>query len=144
MIIHSNRRLSDRYLDTTQASLPPMRPETINGNRASADIASADWPSPMQRRNPFPCTPDPTQSCLKNGFDTTLLSPMVFHRQDHGGWGIGFAASHVGSFFRNARKTLPERHPVAIGVSMWRITRVRFPVGSSSCLLHRGLKKKQP
>ena len=56
----------------------------------------------LQRRFPFPGTPDPTQICLKNGFDPTLSYNVVFKAKDPYVLGIGFAAFRdAGSFFRN-------------------------------------------
>jgi hypothetical protein len=76
MIVHSNplpyRPLT---LDTSQASLTTHASESIDGViGASAEIAPADWAfAKCSAESPFPGTPDPTQICLKNGFDPKLL-----------------------------------------------------------------------
>jgi Alpha/beta hydrolase domain len=127
MMLHSNP-LPYRpvTLDTGQASLTTHASETIDGViGATADIASADWAfARCSADNPFPGTPDPTQICLKNGFDPKLLYQVVFTAQDPPVLGIGLAAFRdVGSFFRNATQDdVGTPNPVANGVS-WAITR---------------------
>src|SRR4029453_6021430 len=54
--------------------------------------------------NPFPGTPDPTQICLKAGFDRKKLYQVVFTAADPYGLAIGFAAwRDVGLFFKTAK-----------------------------------------
>ena len=86
---------------------------------ATAEIAPTDWAfAKCSAENPFPGTPDPTQICLKNGFDPKLLYQVVFTAKDPLVLGIGFAAFRdVASFFRNAtpgrRRARPIRSPTA-------------------------------
>jgi hypothetical protein len=108
-------------LDTRDASLTTHASETIDGViGATATIPSGDWAfARCSAENPFPGTPDPTQICLKDGFDAKLLYQVVFTAKDPPVLGIGFAAFRdVGSFFRNATKDdTGTPNPVANGVS---------------------------
>jgi hypothetical protein len=53
--------------------------------------------------NPFPGKPDPTQICLKSGFDPKRLYQVVFTAADPSVLGIGFAAwRDVAAFFKKA------------------------------------------
>ena len=72
MIMHSNPMpYRPASLDTKEASLATHASETIDGTiGATAEIAPSDWAfAKCSAQNPFPGTPDPTQICLKNGFD---------------------------------------------------------------------------
>ena len=92
-------------LDTTRATLTTHRAETMDGKITEGPaIASSDWAwAKCSATNPFPGTPDPTQICVKNGFDPKLLYQVVFTSQDAYVLGIGFAAFRdVGSFFRKS------------------------------------------
>jgi hypothetical protein len=134
MIVHSNpvpyRPVS---LDTRQATLTTHASESIDGViGATAEIASADWAfAKCSAENPFPGTPDPTQICLKNGFDPKLLYQLVFTAKDPRVMGIGFAAFRdMASFFRNAAQDdAGTPNPVAGGVA-WTITRGRSQSGN--------------
>src|SRR6266571_6805095 len=127
MIVHSNpvpyRPIS---LDTSEASLTTHASESIDGVvGATAAVAATDWAfAKCSAENPFPGTPDPTQICLKNGFDPQLLYQVVFSAKDPPVLGIGFAAFRdVGTFFKNAKQDdAGTPNPVANGVS-WAITR---------------------
>lgn len=68
-------------------------------------IPPTDWAwAKCDAANPFPGTPDPTQICLKNGFDASKLYQVVFKSADAYALGIGFAAwRDVGMFFKTAR-----------------------------------------
>jgi hypothetical protein len=91
-------------LDTTQATLTTHTHETVDGVvTVGSVIPSTDWAwAKCDASNPFPGTPDPTQICLKNGFDPTLLYQVVFTAKDPYVLGVGFAAFRdVASFFRN-------------------------------------------
>ena len=93
-------------LDTKEASLTTHASETIDGViGATAEIAPGDWAfAKCDADHPFPGTPDPTQICLKNGFDPNLLYQVVFTAKDPLVLGIGFAAFRdVGSFFKIRR-----------------------------------------
>ena len=140
MIVHSNPMpYRPASLDTKEASLTTHASETIDGKiGATADVASADWAfAKCSAETPFPGTPDPTQICLKNGFDPNLLYQVVFTAKDPLVLGIGFAAFRdVASFFRNAAQDdAGTPNPVAGGVS-WAITRGRFAVGQFRARLH--------
>lgn len=67
-------------------------------------MAPTDWAwARCDAANPFPGTPDPTQICLKGGFDGNRLYQVVFTAQDPYVLGIGFAAwRDVGAFFKRA------------------------------------------
>ncbi|MGE5096365.1 MAG: alpha/beta hydrolase domain-containing protein [Betaproteobacteria bacterium] len=91
-------------LDTTQATLTTHTHETVDGVvTVGTTIPSTDWAwAKCDATHPFPGVPDPTQICLKNGFDPTLLYQVVFTAKDPYVLGIGFAAFRdVASFFRN-------------------------------------------
>ena len=68
-------------------------------------IADADWAwAKCDTGSPFPGTPDPTQICLKNGFDARRLYQVVFTSADAYALGVGFAAwRDVSVFFKTAR-----------------------------------------
>jgi hypothetical protein len=127
MIIHSNPMpYRPASLDTKEATLTTHASETINGEiGASAEIAPGDWAfAKCTTESPFPGTPDPTQICLKNGFDPNLLYQVVFTAKDPSVLGIGFAAFRdMASFFRNAAQDdSGAPNPLAGGVS-YAITR---------------------
>ena len=127
MIIHSNPMpYRPASLDTKEARLTTHASETIDGTiGTTAEIAPSDWAfAKCSPENPFPGTPDPTQICLKNGFDPNLLYQVTFAAKDPPVLGIGFAAYRdVGSFFRNAAQDdAGTPNPIASGVS-WAITR---------------------
>jgi hypothetical protein len=127
MMVHSNPLpYRPASLDTTVASLTTHASETIDGVvGATAEIAPADWAfARCSAASPFPGTPDPTQICLKNGFDPNLLYQVTFTAKDPPVLGIGFAAFRdVASFFRNAAQDdAGARNPLAGGVS-WTISR---------------------
>ncbi len=127
MIVHSNPMpYRPASLDTEEASLTTHASETIDGTiGATAEIAPSDWAfAKCGAGNPFPGTPDPTQICLKNGFDPNLLYQVTFTANDPPVLGIGFAAFRdVGSFFRSAAQDdAGTPNPIAGGVS-WAITR---------------------
>jgi len=92
-------------LDTTKATLTTHTAETIDGKiSGERTVASSDWAwAKCNADNPFPGTPDPTQICVKGGFDPKLLYQVVFTAQDPYVLGIGFAAFRdVAAFFRFA------------------------------------------
>jgi hypothetical protein len=127
MIVHNNPvPYRPMTLDTSRATLTTHASETIDGViGGSTAIAPTDWAfAKCGADNPFPGTPDPTQICLKDGFDPKLLYQVVFTAQDPPVLGIGFAAFRdVGSFFRNAAQDdVGTPNPIANGVS-WAISR---------------------
>ncbi len=113
-------------LDTAKATLTTHASETIDGKIGqTATVAPGDWAwAKCDAGHPFPGTPDPTQVCLKNGFDPALLYQVIFTAKDPPVLGIGFAAFRdLGSFFRYAAKDdggTP--NPLAGGVT-WSISR---------------------
>ncbi len=92
-------------LDTTQATLVSRDHETMEGVvTGETKIASTDWAWAKcgGANPPFPGTPDPTQICLKNGFDATKLYQVVFTARDPYVLGVGFAAFRdLASFLKN-------------------------------------------
>ena len=93
-------------LDTTQARLIARTAESMTGEvSGEREIASGDWAwARCTAASPFPGTPDPTQVCLRNGFDPTLIYTVVFPAKDPYVLGIGFASFRdLGSFFRYAQ-----------------------------------------
>ena len=69
------------------------------------ESASSDWAwAQCDAQRPFPGIPDPTQICLKSGFDPKRLYQVTFEAQDPYVLGVGFAAwRDVGAFFKQAR-----------------------------------------
>jgi hypothetical protein len=134
-------------LDTTKATLETHAAETIDGTITGArPVAAGDWAwARCTAENPFPGTPDPTQICVKGGFDPTLLYQVVFTAQDPYVLGIGFAAFRdVASFFRTARTdSVGTVNPVAGGVS-WIISRGRSQSGRFlRAFLHLGFNQDE-
>src|SRR5436190_1662372 len=134
MIVHSNPvPYRPATLDTSEATLTTHASESIEGViGAIGTIAPADWRfAQCSAENPFPGTPDPTQICLKDGFDPKLLYQVVFTAKDPPVLGIGMAAFRdVGSFFRNAAQDdVGMPNPVANGIS-WAITRGSSQAGN--------------
>ena len=92
-------------MDTTQSKLVSRGGENQRGEVTDeVAIVSTDWAwAKCDAANPFPGTPDPTQICLKNGFDATRLYQVVFTAADPYVLGIGFAAwRDIGAFFKRA------------------------------------------
>lgn len=92
-------------LDTTQARLVSRGGENMRGDVVDeVTIAPTDWAwARCDATHPFPGLPDPTQICLKNGFDPARLYQVVFTAADPYVLGIGFAAwRDVGAFFKKA------------------------------------------
>jgi len=134
IIVHSNPvPYKPASLDTRTATLTTHASETLGGViGTTAEVPSTDWAwARCSSTNPFPGTPDPTQVCLKNGFDPKLLYQVVFTAKDPMVLGIGFAAFRdAASFFRNAAaddEGTP--NPLARQVS-WVITRGSSQSGS--------------
>jgi hypothetical protein len=134
-------------LDTTQAKLTTHLAETIDGKITEGPaIPSGDWAwAKCSATNPFPGTSDPTQICLKNGFDPKLLYQVVFTSQDAYVLGIGFAAFRdVASFFKYAQKDDEGTpNPVAGNVS-WVITRGQSQSGNYlRAMIHLGFTQDE-
>ena len=93
-------------LDTRESRLVARVAESTRGEViGETPIAPGDWAwARCDAANPFPGTPDPTQICLKNGFDVTRLYQVVFKSADAYALGVGLAAwRDVGMFFKTAR-----------------------------------------
>lgn len=113
-------------LDTAQATLTTHTHETVDGVvTVGSTIPSTDWAwAKCDATHPFPGVPDPTQICLKDGFDRTLLYQVVFTAKDPYVLGIGFAAFRdVAAFFHNqAADDFGTPNPLAGGIR-WVIAR---------------------
>ena len=93
-------------LDTRQSRLVSRVAESTRGEViGEVEIASSDWAwARCDAAHPFPGIADPTQICLKNGFDAARLYMVTFTSHDAYPLGIGFAAwRDVGQFFKTAR-----------------------------------------
>jgi len=93
-------------LDTHEAKLVTRTHETMQGVvSGEVVVPSTDWAwARCSATEPFPGTPDPTQICVKGGFDATKLYQVVFKAKDPYVLGVGFAAwRDVGAFFKNAK-----------------------------------------
>jgi Alpha/beta hydrolase domain len=113
-------------LDTGKAVLTTHASEDMDGKIGeTTTIAPSDWAwAKCSATNPFPGTPDPTQICLKKGFDPSLLYQIVFTAKDPYVLGIGFAAFRdVGSFFRYAAKDDTGTPNPLAGDIKWTISR---------------------
>ena len=116
-------------LDTTKSKLVSRGGENMRGEVTDeVAIAASDWAwAQCDANNPFPGKPDPTQICLKNGFDPARLYQVVFTAADPYVLGVGFAAwRDVGAFFKKANaddsgspNPLAKRvtHSIARGIS---------------------------
>jgi hypothetical protein len=93
-------------LDTRASRLVSRVAESTRGEViGETAIAPGDWAwARCDASHPFPGTPDPTQICLRNGFDAHRLYQVVFRSADAYVLGVGFAAwRDVGMFFKTAR-----------------------------------------
>jgi len=134
-------------LDTTKATLTTHLAETIDGKITEGPaIPSSDWAwAKCTATNPFPGTPDPTQICVKNGFDPKLLYQVVFTSQDAYILGIGFAAFRdAASFFKYAEKD-DEGTPNPVGGHVsWVISRGQSQSGNYlRALIHLGFTQDE-
>ncbi|MFN0164293.1 MAG: alpha/beta hydrolase domain-containing protein [Burkholderiales bacterium] len=92
-------------LDTTKARLVSRERENQRGEVfGEKEIPAADWAwAKCDAANPFPGIPDPTQICLRAGFDAKLLYQVVYTAANPYVLGIGFAAwRDMATFFRRA------------------------------------------
>ena len=92
-------------LDTSQARMVTRTGELQDGTAlGEAVLPSADWAwARCTVAAPFPGTPDPTQVCVKGGFDPAKLYMVTFKAKDPYVLGAGFAAwRDVGHFFKTA------------------------------------------
>jgi hypothetical protein len=108
-------------LDTKASRLVSRSAENQRGEvTGEVAIAATDWSwGRCDAEHPFPGTPDPTQICLKDGFDPARLYQVVFTAADPYVLGIGFAAwRDVGAFFKTAvADDAGTPNPVARGVT---------------------------
>jgi hypothetical protein len=120
-------------LDTTKATLTTHTSETVDGRIVGeARVPAGSWAwARCDAAHPFPGTPDPTQVCVKGGFDPKLLYQVVFTSNDAYVLGIGFAAFRdVASFFKYAAKDDEGTvNPVGGGVE-WIISRGQSQSGN--------------
>jgi len=105
MIVHSNPvPYKPVSLDTTQSVLKTHTAESIDGVISGEQtVPSTDWAwAKCTAAAPFPGTPDPTQICLKNGFNPSLLYQVVFTAKDPYVLGVGYAAFRdLATFLKN-------------------------------------------
>src|SRR5215467_14266156 len=134
-------------LDTTKAKLTTHRAETMDGKITEGPtIPSSDWAwAKCSATNPFPGTPDPTQICVKGGFDPSLLYQVVFTAKDPYVLGAGFAAFRdVASFFKNQlQDDVGTKNPLANQIS-WVIGRGVSQSGNfMRAFLHLGFNQDE-
>jgi hypothetical protein len=108
-------------LDSAAARLVTRDGESTTGvvtNEVLVPAADWAWAS-CSATNPFPGTPDPTQICVRGGFDTAKLYMVTFKAKDPYVLGVGFAAwRDVGYFFKTAiADDMGTRNPVAHGIT---------------------------
>ena len=91
-------------LEQRDARLISVGSETTAGvQRDVRDVPRGDWALADCRTVPFPGTPDPTQLCVKGGFDPKRLYQLAYTVQDPLVLGIGLAATRdITAFFRGA------------------------------------------
>jgi hypothetical protein len=131
-------------LDTTKATLMAVASETIDGKVEQKKVPETEWAwAKCSAAAPFPGTPDPTQICLKNGFDPALAYRITFTAQDPYVLGIGFAAFRdVASFFKNATQDAEGTPNPLAGQVTWTISRGRSQSGNFlRAFLHFGFNE---
>jgi hypothetical protein len=120
-------------LDTKDATLTTHTAESMDGKvEGEKKVPATDWAwAKCDAEHPFPGTPDPTQLCLKNGFDPKLLYQVVYTAKDPMVLGVGFAAFRdVDSFFKNAKADdMGTPNPIAGNVT-WTVTRGQSQSGN--------------
>jgi len=138
-------------LDTSKSRLVSRGGESMRGEVIDEQVVPAgDWAwARCDEKTPFPGTPDPTQICLRNGFDPARLYQVVFTAADPYVLGIGFAAwRDVGEFFKGNSKDNPIaghiKYSIARGISQsgnylrgW--LHLGFNQGESGGRVHDGL-----
>ena len=116
-------------LDTSRSKLVSRGGENQGGEVTDEVIVpAADWAwARCDAASPFPGTPDPTQICLKHGFNAARLYQVVFTAANPYELGMGFTPwRDVDAFFKKAgtddtgtpdpiAKMMP--HSIARGVS---------------------------
>ena len=134
-------------LNTAKARLVTHTAERTDGKVVGeTEIKSTDWAfAKCSAENPFPGTPDPTQICVKGGFDPKLMYHVAFTAQDPPVLGIGFAAFRdVASFFKNEKAdSTGTANPLAGGVQ-WAATRGQSQSGNMiRQFLHQGFNEDE-
>ena len=91
-------------LEQLTATLTMHASESSTGIKGgSAAVPRQAWAFADCRSTPFPGTADPTQLCLKDGFDPSKLYELVYTAKDPLVLGIGLAATRdIVSFFRRS------------------------------------------
>ena len=121
LVYHNPMPYRPATLETTQATLVTHAAETNTGDvKGRHVVPSTEWAwARCSAEDPFPGTADPTQICLKDGFDSSLLYQVAFTARDPYVLGIGFAAFRdVGAFFKYADEdAFGTPNPLAGGVS---------------------------
>ena len=135
-------------LDTTKATLTTHTSETIDGKvSGTRTVASSDWAwARCSADNPFPGTPDPTQICVKGGFDPIPAVPGCLHRAGSRTCSESglrrFATSRPSSATRT-KDSVGTANPVAKQVS-WIISRGRSQSGRFlRAFLHLGFNQDE-
>ena len=134
-------------LDTTKATLTTHTSETVDGKViGEVKVPATDWAwAKCSADSPFPGTPDPTQICVKGGFDPKLLYQVIFTSNDDYVLGIGFAAFRdVASFFKYATKDDEgTANPVGGGVT-WSVSRGQSQAGNFlRAFIHLGFNQDE-
>jgi hypothetical protein len=92
-------------LDTTKARLVTRTGELQDGTALGEQaVPGTDWAwASCSAANPFPGTPDPSQICVRGGFDASKLYMVSYVAKDPYVLGVGFAAwRDVGQWFKTA------------------------------------------
>ncbi len=127
MFIHTNVVPYKPFsLDTSKAKMVTHTHETMDGKvEGEKEVAASDWAfAKCDADHPFPGTPDPSQICIKGGFDPKLLYQIVYTAKDPLVLGAGMAAFRdVDSFFKHAKADdMGTANPLADNIT-WTITR---------------------
>jgi hypothetical protein len=107
-------------LEQSSATLTMHTSETSTGVKGgSTTIPRQAWAFADCRTTPFPGKADPTQLCLKDGFDPSKLYELVYTAKNPLVLGIGLAATRdIVSFFRHSQADAAgTANPIAGAVS---------------------------
>jgi hypothetical protein len=146
IFVHSNPiPYQPMTLDTTQASLTIIESETPEGvTGITREVASADWAwAHCTEADPFPGVPDPSQICVRGGFEPDRVYQVVYTAQDPPVLGLGFAAFRdIASFFKyEAADDDGNPNPLGDGVK-WILARGSSQSGNMlRQLLHLGFNE---